>query len=379
MSVRAALDAARAVFAVSRGEPAAELSLPPSDATGSTPDLSTAHARAVAMWSAAEQVLRALLEAPTLSGQALVGEARKRHWLDLSDAHALVALQGAADRPQDQSASGLPTIADDDEHARANDAWRALESAAERALPSAISSAISSASADASSRPASASAARFAPPSAGQSRPAPSAGSSQAAAPHAATPHAAAPQPTRTRSRVVLVMALVLVTGTIAALLVMRRSSARPDFDAAVAAYGRGARDVARQAFARDAREHPGDARPLIYLGRIARDENDLITSRRLLDAAVRAEPNNALAHREYAATQLASGLPELARRFYVRALELAPDDRLAQGFLACTLHRLGRADEAQRWASRAGDGEWTPCLSAPVRLRDSSATALPP
>ena len=108
MSVRAALDAARAVFAVSRGEPAAELSLPPADATGSANDLSTTHARAVAMWSAAEEVLRALLETPTLSGQALVGEARKRHWLDLSDAHALVALQGAADRAQELSGSGLP-------------------------------------------------------------------------------------------------------------------------------------------------------------------------------------------------------------------------------------------------------------------------------
>jgi hypothetical protein len=138
VSVRAALDAARAVFAVSRGEPAAELSLPPADATGSANDLSTTHARAVAMWSAAEEVLRALLETPTLSGQALVGEARKRHWLDLSDAHALVALQGAADRAQELSGSGLPTIADDEEHALANDAWRALESAAERALPPAL-------------------------------------------------------------------------------------------------------------------------------------------------------------------------------------------------------------------------------------------------
>ncbi|MBP6773658.1 MAG: hypothetical protein KA154_11720 [Gemmatimonadaceae bacterium] len=362
MSVRAALDAARAVFAVSRGEPAAELSLPPADATGSANDLSTTHARAVAMWSAAEEVLRALLETPTLSGQALVGEARKRHWLDLSDAHALVALQGAADRAQELSGSGLPTIADDEEHALANDAWRALESAAERALPPSLSSA----AADGPSRIPS----RVAPSHFPPTHPAP---------PRPATPHAATPQPTRTRSRMVLVMALVLVTGTIAALLLMRRSSVRPDLDAGVAAYGRGARDVARQALARDAREHPGDARPLIFLGRIARDENDLITSRRLLDAAVRAEPTNALAHREYAATQLASGLPELARRFYVRALELAPDDRLAQGFLACTLHRLGRADEAQRWASRAGDGEWTPCLSAPVRTRDSSATALPP
>jgi hypothetical protein len=63
----------------------------------------------------------------------------------------------------------------------------------------------------------------------------------------------------------------------------------------------------------------------------------------------------------------LAEGNPELARRFYVRALEIDPTDRLSQGFLACALHRLGRFDDASRFVQRAGPGEWSPCLSTPA------------
>lgn len=140
----------------------------------------------------------------------------------------------------------------------------------------------------------------------------------------------------------------------------------RQDYENGLAAYERGAREVARMAFARAAQEAPDDARPLIFLGRISREENDLPRARRFLEAAVRLDPENATAQRELASALMADGQPELARRFYVRAVELDPTDRLAQGFLGCALMRLGRYDEARRWGDRAGPGEWTPCLSAP-------------
>jgi hypothetical protein len=62
----------------------------------------------------------------------------------------------------------------------------------------------------------------------------------------------------------------------------------------------------------------------------------------------------------------LTEGQPEIARRFYVRALQIDPADRVAQGFLACALHRLQRFDEARRWYERAGPGEWQGCLATP-------------
>ena len=123
---------------------------------------------------------------------------------------------------------------------------------------------------------------------------------------------------------------------------------------------------MARLNFARVAQRDPRDARPLVYLGRIAREEGDLARARRFLESAVRVEPASALANRELAATLLADGQPELARRFYVRALEQDPNDRLAQGFLGCALFRLGRVEEARRWYDRAGVGDWTACLVTP-------------
>src|SRR6185503_8221009 len=51
----------------------------------------------------------------------------------------------------------------------------------------------------------------------------------------------------------------------------------------------------------------------------------------------------------------LAAGNYELSRRFYVRALQANPEDRTSQGFLGCTLVKLGRIDEGMLWMNRAG------------------------
>ena len=151
-----------------------------------------------------------------------------------------------------------------------------------------------------------------------------------------------------------------------------------------VAAYGRGARDVARTAFAQAAQQHPDDAGPLVFLGRMSREEGDLPRARRFLTTAVRIAPNSALASRELASVMLADGQPELARRFYVRALQLDPTDRVAQGFLGCALIRLNRVDEARRWTDRAGPGDWSRCVAAmplpvPVPIPGTGYPTLPP
>jgi Flp pilus assembly protein TadD len=164
---------------------------------------------------------------------------------------------------------------------------------------------------------------------------------------------------------VVALVVVCLVCAGLAAVLFSR--AMRGDaMEEGIAAYQAGQRVVARMAFEKALGEDPSDARPLIYLGRLSREEGDLATARRLLEQAVQRAPDNALTHRELGSALLADGQPELARRFYVRALTLDTNDRLAQGYLGCSLARLGRTDEAQRWLDRAGPGDWMACAAQP-------------
>jgi len=61
----------------------------------------------------------------------------------------------------------------------------------------------------------------------------------------------------------------------------------------------------------------------------------------------------------------------DLARRFFVRAVQANPQDRAAQGFLGCSLMRLNRVPEGTKWINGAGTGQWQACLRP--------ATATPP
>jgi Flp pilus assembly protein TadD len=174
----------------------------------------------------------------------------------------------------------------------------------------------------------------------------------------------------------IIAVCVLLIAGAAGGWFAYSQRTVASAFDDGVAAYQRGAREVARIAFANAARTEPADERPLIFLGRLAREEGNLASARRFLDAAIKVAPTSPLALREMGAVLLADGNPELARRFYVRALQLDPTDRLAQGFLGCALHRLGRPDEAQRWTDRAGPGDWTPCLAAPAPAVSTPAPA---
>jgi tetratricopeptide (TPR) repeat protein len=149
--------------------------------------------------------------------------------------------------------------------------------------------------------------------------------------------------------------------------------------DAGVAAYGAGKLEEARTAFEKAAHEHPDQALPHIYLGRIARDQADFAAAGAELRAAIQIDPRSALAQRELGAFFLARGAQFLtqgrsdlaeedfdaARRAYVRALQITPSDTIAQGYLGCALARLGRTTEAASWLTRAGQGPWTACAAA--------------
>ncbi|WP_396200439.1 tetratricopeptide repeat protein [Gemmatimonas sp.] len=325
---RAALNAARFVLSP--------------DSTSSAP----------AVWAGAQQVLRAVTARPELSGHALIGEARRMGALTLSDAHALVALVTWADGT-DRPAEG------ESERTLLHEAWIALEYAVERNRTSDSAAPLRP---TVNAMPA----IGHAPPTDATAAMTSASVSSVSSVFSAAFERDGIDTGTAPRGRSargIVIALLVLGALTVIGWWVLSQRSERA-YREGVAAYDRGAREVARRAFAQAAQQHPNDARPLVFLGRITREDGDFPRARRLLTAAVRMAPTSALSNRELASVMLADGQPEIARRFYVRALQLDPTDRVAQGFLGCALFRLNRIDEARRWTDRAGPGDWSRCVT---------------
>ncbi|HKG92836.1 MAG TPA: serine/threonine-protein kinase [Gemmatimonadaceae bacterium] len=142
------------------------------------------------------------------------------------------------------------------------------------------------------------------------------------------------------------------------------RESADPSADLRRGAslYADGRRSEARAVFDAVVREHPSLALPHVYLGRIAREEGDDRSARRELQTATDLAPASATAARELGAVHLVAGRYDLARRAYARAVALDPSDRMARGYLGCSLARLGHAAEARRALREAGPGGWSGC-----------------
>jgi tetratricopeptide (TPR) repeat protein len=137
-------------------------------------------------------------------------------------------------------------------------------------------------------------------------------------------------------------------------------------FDQGVVAHREGRREAAIGAFMQAAKGAPSDPMPHVYLSRMAREANDLETANTEARIAVQLGPNNGPALRELASTLFAQQSYAGARAFYTRAVKADDTDRLSQGFLGCSLIRLGRVDEGMRWIQRAGSGAWASCAPAP-------------
>lgn len=357
-AAHAALHAARAALVpmTSAGGP---VGAPAVALSGGLEPVGSPRARATAAWMAVERLLQLVAGRSDLAGQPLIAAAGPR--LPLDDANALAALYGWLERQREDAAGAEPHVPGSAEMRVAEAALGAVERV-QGQLDAALEQETGTASRTplwTSPPPATA------PPSATASaRPAPAdAGAAWSPLPDAAAHGRSLPA----GLLLLLIVAGLALTGAGVWWWFGGRAGGDAEYRAAVAAYARGDRDAARSGFARVAQAAPNDARPLVFLGRISREDGDLARARRLLDAAVRADPASAVAQRELASVLLADGNPELARRFYVRAIELDPRDRLAQGFLGCALLRLGRVDEARRWLDRAGPGEWSACAAPPV------------
>jgi hypothetical protein len=162
--------------------------------------------------------------------------------------------------------------------------------------------------------------------------------------------------------RWIALVALLLLVAVAGAVVWRQRTGPEARMRRATELYSAGRTEAARGRFERIARDNPTMVEPHLYLARIAREQRDMTTARLELERALELDSRNATALREMGSVLFAEGNYELARRFYVRALQVAPEDRLAQGFLGCSLVRLGRVPEGERFIQRAGRGPWDGC-----------------
>ena len=280
-------------------------------------------------WAAVETALRAMLGGTPMSGQALIRAAREKQLISFDQANALAEFQAAKER------AGSPAyhVSDADINA-AREGFLKLE------------------------------ASLMGPPATADN---PTPGESMSTKGLRLSP-LGIPQPVlppERKSWVLPVVVGVVVLALAGAGWAIFMRDRGPSLDAGVAYWQRGQRELAIAEFSRAARENPNSALPHVYMSRMAREAGNMVLAGEEATKAVQAEPNNGVALREMASYLLTAGNYEVARRFYVRALEANPEDRASQGFLGCTLVKLGRTDEGMRWMNRAGQGAWSGCAAA--------------
>jgi tetratricopeptide (TPR) repeat protein len=316
-------------------------------------------------WTATETVLRSLVGGSSLTGQMLIRELRQRHFLSLEQANALAEFHAARERAA--RVDYKPTEGDVN---ASRDAFLKLEAGlmgeTSAAAPAAASPA--PAAAPPAGVPVKAAAAASA---ASRSRGGGAYTPDGPLDPNArerfeGAPVAVPPEGSRPRWLMPLLgLVALLVVGGIAAFALMgRRGNAA--FDNGVKAYKEGRREAAAGEFLKATKDDPNDPMPHVYLARMAREAGNMNTANTEAVTAVRLGPNNGVALRELASVSFVQQNYDAARRFYLRAVQADTTDRLSQGFLGCSLVRLGRIDEGMRWINRAGAGAWSSCAPPP-------------
>ena len=277
-------------------------------------------------WSAVETALRSLVGGSSLGGQALIRELRQRQMLSFEQANALAEFQAARDRAQ--RTEYRPSTQDVN---AARDAFLKLESGLMASVNPAPVAPVSAAS--------------TAP-----TRPMPS--GEALAGPRSRFPWGPA----------LGALALVALLATGAWWAINRNGD--DGTREGLTLLNQGKREVARDVFKKAARDDPKSALPLVYLGRMFRDEQRYDSATAYLQAAIRRDPGSAPAYREMAKLLFLEGNYDLARGFFIRAINADNTDRESMGYLGCALVRLGRAQEAQSWLQRAGQGAWSACAA---------------
>ena len=351
------------------------------------------------LWTGAEASVQALVGNSSLTGQQLIRAARQAELFTLDQAHLLLEFLAARDRAN--RTSYKPTQTDGD---AALEGFRALESAltgkapVKRTTPSSPLQAVyTPRGSQQQQHPPQPPPSPYAPPGAGGGYRQPPAYAGRRTSgpptieqppPGSFTPaagtsgvgggvggglgrgnveHALAAAEARSRwprmSMPILVGAAVVLLFIVGLYFAFRGGSSTSGLTAGIDAMKNGQSERARGEFMKAVKEDPNAATPHIFLARLSREEGDLATARAQLDTALRLEPKNAIALREMGLVLFSSKQYDLARRFFVRAVQANPQDRAAQGYLGCSLMRLGRAQEGSKFINNAGTGPWTSCL----------------
>ena len=306
-------------------------------------------------WTAIEGGLRSLLGGTTLAGQMLIRELRTRHFLTLEQANSLAEFHAARER----AARNDYTPTEGDVHA-ARDAFLKLEAGLMGEPAPAVPASASVAAA----------AATVQMESIGRRK-------NFTDAPPVPVPVAST---TRRGWLTPLLGLLALAVVATGAWYFISRGSGSAALAQGVEAYREGRREAAQGAFNKAAQDDPRDPMPHVYLSRMSREQGNLVTAKAEAMKAVELGSTNGAALRELASTLFAEQNYDAARTFYIRAVRADSTDRLAQGFLGCSLVRLGRVDEGNRWIQRAGTGAWSGCAAMrPVGVPGAPAGATVP
>ncbi len=329
------------------------------------------------LWTGVESALRAYVGGSNLGGQQLIRAARQSEQITLEQAHSLLEFLAARDRAN--RTTYIPTQADGE---AAIEGFRALESALTGTAPVRRATPTSPLQAAYSPRHPQQPASPYAPPAPGQ-RPPPTIGSKASSRPPTIeqpppaymsagagsrnVEHALAAAETGGRKwpkipKAALIAIPVVLLLIVGGYFLMNRTSTDA-LAAGIDAMQAGQRERARGEFAKAVRDQPRAAAPHVFLARLSREEGDLPTARAHLDSALRLEPTNAVALREMGLILFAGRQYDLARRFFVRAVQSNSQDKSAQGYLGCAMMRLNRINEGTKWIQNAGSGPWTACL----------------
>jgi tetratricopeptide (TPR) repeat protein len=308
-------------------------------------------------WTAVETGLRSLVGGSALSGPMLIRELRQRHFLQLDQANALAEFHAVRER-----ASRTDYQPTDSDVNAARDAFLKLEAGLMGATPPTASSTFAPSGGGVPTAPRGATVPMDSVPTRATSIP-------------GAAPTPVPVQGTTRRGWRVPVLGLValLVVGGIAWYALAGRGGSAA-YDQGVVAYREGRREAAAGAFIKATKDTPNDPMPHVYLARMAREAGRLQTAQEEAVKAVSLGPTNAIALRELASVSFAQQNYDGARRFYLRAVQADTSDRLALGYLGCSLVRLGRVAEGVRFIQRAGSGSWTSCAPAPGAVPGSPA-----
>jgi len=299
-------------------------------------------------WSAVETALRSLVGGTTLGGQALIREARQRQLLSFEQANALAEFHAANERAH--ATDYEPTAADLD---AARDAFLKFE-------------------------------AGLMSDNAGAAAPSPitlnteGMRSSPLGAPEPVPPPRDGLEPW-VKAVLAAVVVLLLVGLGFTAYSQGWFGSKNDALQAGIDDYRRGQREAAVGEFTKAARDNPNDPLPHVYLSRMAREVGNMTIAGQEAQTAVTLGPQNAVALRELGLYLLSAGNYDLARRFFVRALQADSSDRMSMGYLGCTMIRLGRPTEAQVWLNRAGQGDWSRCVAVQPVPGQMPGMTMPP